>query len=41
MTLEPGDLIPTGTPGGVGPMSAGDTVEVGIEGLGILSNPVA
>ena len=40
MTLEPGDLIPTGTPAGVGPMSAGDTVEVGIEGLGILSNPV-
>jgi 2-keto-4-pentenoate hydratase/2-oxohepta-3-ene-1,7-dioic acid hydratase in catechol pathway len=40
MTLEPGDLIPTGTPAGVGPMSVGDTVEVGIEGLGILSNPV-
>jgi 2-keto-4-pentenoate hydratase/2-oxohepta-3-ene-1,7-dioic acid hydratase in catechol pathway len=41
MTLEPGDLIPTGTPAGVGPMVAGDTVEVGIEGLGILRNPVA
>lgn len=41
MTLEPGDLIPTGTPAGVGPMAAGDTVEVAIEGLGILSNPVA
>ena len=41
MTLEPGDLIPTGTPAGVGPMVAGDTVEVGIEGLGILRNTVA
>jgi 2-keto-4-pentenoate hydratase/2-oxohepta-3-ene-1,7-dioic acid hydratase in catechol pathway len=41
MTLEPGDLIPTGTPAGVGPMSAGDTVEVSIEGLGILRNSVA
>ncbi len=40
MTLEPGDLIPTGTPAGVGPMSAGDTVEVEIEGLGVLKNPV-
>jgi 2-keto-4-pentenoate hydratase/2-oxohepta-3-ene-1,7-dioic acid hydratase in catechol pathway len=41
MTLEPGDLIPTGTPAGVGPMAPGDTVEVAIEGLGILRNPVA
>jgi 2-keto-4-pentenoate hydratase/2-oxohepta-3-ene-1,7-dioic acid hydratase in catechol pathway len=41
MTLEPGDLIPTGTPAGVGPMSASDTVEVEIEGLGVLKNPVA
>ena len=41
MTLEPGDLIPTGTPAGVGPMSAGQTVEVEIEGLGVLRNPVA
>jgi 2-keto-4-pentenoate hydratase/2-oxohepta-3-ene-1,7-dioic acid hydratase in catechol pathway len=40
MTLEPGDLIPTGTPAGVGPMSAGNTVEVEIEGLGVLKNPV-
>jgi 2-keto-4-pentenoate hydratase/2-oxohepta-3-ene-1,7-dioic acid hydratase in catechol pathway len=40
MTLEPGDLIPTGTPAGVGPMSAGDTVQVEIEGLGVLKNPV-
>lgn len=40
MTLEPGDLLPTGTPAGVGPMAAGDTVEVEIEGLGVLKNPV-
>lgn len=40
MTLEPGDLIFTGTPAGVGPLQAGDTVEVEIEGLGKLSNPV-
>ena len=40
MTLEPGDLIPTGTPAGVGPMAAGDTVEVEIEGLGVLRNHV-
>ncbi len=40
MTLEPGDLIPTGTPAGVGPMAAGDKVEVEIEGLGVLRNPV-
>lgn len=40
MTLEPGDLIFTGTPAGVGPLKAGDTVEVEIEGLGRLSNPV-
>jgi 2-keto-4-pentenoate hydratase/2-oxohepta-3-ene-1,7-dioic acid hydratase in catechol pathway len=41
ITLEPGDLIPTGTPAGVGPMHAGDTVEVEIAGLGTLRNPVA
>lgn len=41
ITLEPGDLIPTGTPAGVGPMQPGDTVEVEIAGLGILRNPVA
>jgi 2-keto-4-pentenoate hydratase/2-oxohepta-3-ene-1,7-dioic acid hydratase in catechol pathway len=40
MTLEPGDLIFTGTPAGVGPLHEGDTVEVEIEGLGKLSNPV-
>jgi 2-keto-4-pentenoate hydratase/2-oxohepta-3-ene-1,7-dioic acid hydratase in catechol pathway len=40
MTLEPGDLIFTGTPAGVGPLKAGDEVVVEIEGLGALSNPV-
>ena len=40
MTLEPGDLIATGTPAGVGPLVAGDTVEVRIEGIGVLRNPV-
>jgi 2-keto-4-pentenoate hydratase/2-oxohepta-3-ene-1,7-dioic acid hydratase in catechol pathway len=41
LTLEPGDLIPTGTPAGVGPMQAGDTVEVSISGLGVLLNTLA
>lgn len=40
MTLEPGDVIATGTPAGVGPLSPGDTVEVVIEGIGALTNPV-
>jgi len=40
MTLEPGDLILTGTPSGVGPLQAGDRVEVSIPGLGILANKV-
>jgi 2-keto-4-pentenoate hydratase/2-oxohepta-3-ene-1,7-dioic acid hydratase in catechol pathway len=40
MTLEPGDLIFTGTPAGVGPLIDGDEVVVEIEGLGKLSNPV-
>ena len=40
MSLNPGDLIPTGTPAGVGPMQSGDTVEVEIDGLGALRNPV-
>ena len=40
MTLEPGDLIATGTPAGVGPLAAGDVVEVRIAGIGVLSNPV-
>ena len=39
-TLEAGDLISTGTPSGVGPLRHGDTVEVEIEGIGTLSNPV-
>ena len=40
MTLEPGDLIATGTPPGVGPVSPGASVEVSIPGLGALVNPV-
>lgn len=41
MTLEPGDLLLTGTPAGVGPLEAGDLVEVSVPGLGRLSNRVA
>jgi 2-keto-4-pentenoate hydratase/2-oxohepta-3-ene-1,7-dioic acid hydratase in catechol pathway len=41
MTLLPGDLILTGTPAGVGPLSAGDSVEVEIERIGTLANRVA
>lgn len=40
MTLEPGDLIFTGTPAGVSQLQPSDTVEVEIDGLGLLSNPV-
>ena len=40
MTLEPGDVIPTGTPAGVGPLAAGDVVEVRVTGAGTLRNPV-
>lgn len=40
MTLEPGDLILTGTPEGVGPLHEGDVVEVEVEGIGILSNRI-
>ncbi len=40
MTLLPGDLIATGTPVGVGPLQAGDNVEVTVEGVGALANPV-
>ena len=40
MTLEPGDIISTGTPEGIGPLHAGDTVTVKVEGVGELSNPV-
>ncbi|MBM7860237.1 2-keto-4-pentenoate hydratase/2-oxohepta-3-ene-1,7-dioic acid hydratase in catechol pathway [Lentzea nigeriaca] len=41
MTLLPGDVILTGTPAGVGPMKAGQTVSVTVDGLGTLTNPVA
>lgn len=40
MTLFPGDVILTGTPAGVAPMAAGDTVEIEIEGIGVLRNPL-
>ena len=40
MTLEPGDLIATGTPEGVGPLHAGDVVEVAVTGVGMLQNRV-
>jgi 2-keto-4-pentenoate hydratase/2-oxohepta-3-ene-1,7-dioic acid hydratase in catechol pathway len=41
MTLLPGDVLLTGTPAGVGPLEAGDRVEVEIEGIGVLANEVA
>jgi len=41
MTLLPGDIIMTGTPAGVSPIQAGDVVEVEVEGVGVLRNPVA
>lgn len=40
VTLQPGDLIYTGTPGSTKPLSAGDIVEVEVEGIGVLRNPV-
>jgi len=40
MTLNPGDIITTGTPAGVGPMMPGDRVDIQIEGIGTLSNTV-
>jgi len=40
MTLDAGDVITTGTPAGVGPLKAGDVVEITCEGIGTLSNPV-
>jgi 2-keto-4-pentenoate hydratase/2-oxohepta-3-ene-1,7-dioic acid hydratase in catechol pathway len=40
MTLLPGDLIATGTPKGVGPVAAGDVIEVSVEGVGTLGNPM-
>ena len=41
MTLEPGDLIPTGTPAGVGPVQPGDHIQIEIDGLGTLENTFA
>ena len=41
MTLEPGDVILTGTPRGVGPVADGDVIEIAIEGIGVLRNHVA
>jgi len=41
MTLLPGDVILTGTPAGIGPMQAGDSVSISIEGLGALSNKIS
>ena len=40
MTLEPGDVILTGTPAGIGPLHAGDRVEIEVEGIGVLENGV-
>jgi 2-keto-4-pentenoate hydratase/2-oxohepta-3-ene-1,7-dioic acid hydratase in catechol pathway len=40
MTLLPGDVIASGTPAGVGPLQPGDRVEIRIEGIGSLINPV-
>jgi 2-keto-4-pentenoate hydratase/2-oxohepta-3-ene-1,7-dioic acid hydratase in catechol pathway len=40
MTLLPGDLIATGTPAGVGPVVAGDVMEINVEGVGTLRNSV-
>jgi 2-keto-4-pentenoate hydratase/2-oxohepta-3-ene-1,7-dioic acid hydratase in catechol pathway len=40
MTLEPGDVVATGTPSGIAPMKPGDVVEVELDGIGCLKNPV-
>lgn len=40
MTLEPGDIVATGTPDGIGPLRAGDVVEIEVAGVGKVSNPV-
>jgi len=40
MTLNPGDVILTGTPAGISPLEDGDSVEVSVEGIGELRNPV-
>lgn len=41
MTLEPFDIIATGTPSGIGPMEKGDEISIEIEGIGTLSNTLA
>jgi 2-keto-4-pentenoate hydratase/2-oxohepta-3-ene-1,7-dioic acid hydratase in catechol pathway len=41
MTLEPGDVLMTGTPSGIGPMTRGDAVEVEVQGIGVLRNVLA
>jgi 2-keto-4-pentenoate hydratase/2-oxohepta-3-ene-1,7-dioic acid hydratase in catechol pathway len=41
MTLNPGDVIASGTPAGIGPMEPGDRVEIRIQGIGSLVNEVA
>ncbi|MFZ5639166.1 MAG: fumarylacetoacetate hydrolase family protein [Bacillota bacterium] len=41
MTLYPGDVIITGTPGGIGPMQPGDTITISVKGIGELTNQVA
>ncbi|MBN1636857.1 MAG: fumarylacetoacetate hydrolase family protein [Deltaproteobacteria bacterium] len=41
MTLEMGDVIATGTPSGIGPMEPGDSIQVEIEGIGVLQNKVS
>ena len=41
MTLRPGDVIASGTPAGIGPLNAGDRVEIRIQGIGSLVNEVA
>ena len=41
MTLLPGDVIITGTPSGIGPVKKRDVMQVKIEGIGVLENPVA
>jgi len=40
LTLEPGDVIATGTPSGIAPIEPGDVVEAEIQGIGLLRNPV-
>jgi 2-keto-4-pentenoate hydratase/2-oxohepta-3-ene-1,7-dioic acid hydratase in catechol pathway len=40
MVLEPGDIIATGTPSGISPLGDGDVVEIELDGIGILRNPV-